>query len=67
MSHSGQIDQCKATLTEGKGAFWPTKLSSSKVVWPTVTQGLHDCRYAPFEVLQAASIALPNAGNFAHS
>jgi hypothetical protein len=31
-----------------------------------VTQGLRDCRYAPFQVLQAASITLPKYWKFSH-
>src|SRR5260370_21317898 len=64
MSHCGQVDNCQATLPEGNAGF-PAQPNST-VVWSAVTQGLRHRRYAPFKILQAAPITLPNAGNSAH-
>src|SRR6266446_6483083 len=65
MSHRGQVDNCQATLPEGNAGF-PAQPNST-VVWPAVTQGLRHCRYSTFQVLQAATMTLPNTGNSAHA
>src|SRR5215469_8313256 len=65
MSHWGQVDNCEAALPEGNAGFLAQP--NSTVVWSAVTQGLRHCRCTPFQILQAATITLPDTGNSAHA
>src|SRR5690242_14665308 len=65
MSHGGQVDNCKATLTEGNARF--SAQPHPAVVWAAVTQGLRHCSHARFQISRVTTLTVPKTGNSAHA